>query len=94
MKENVDYQLIPAGDDDQAWLIRFLTGEFVETVIQFGNIEIDGKNDQLKFNFIIHNTANDELTVNNPELQKLAADVLYDIIEHSINDGSLQLEEK
>ena len=50
MKENIDYELISPQDDphEQAWHIRILTGDYVETVLAFGNISLDGKEDCLR----------------------------------------------
>ena len=43
LSEGVDYELIPAPDNEQAWNIRVLTGPFVETIVQFGAISIKSK---------------------------------------------------
>ena len=40
LSENTDFELIP-GDDD-AWAVRILKGEFIETCIAFGEIKVDG----------------------------------------------------
>lgn len=95
MKEDVDYALVPAEvDNEQAWEIRILTGEFVETVIRYGNIEIDGKNEQLKFNFMIVHSADEDLTEQNVDLQHTAGDILRDLIENHIERGSVFMEDK
>ena len=43
LEENVHYQLIPAEDTDnpQAWDIRILEGDYIETVIRFGNVALN-----------------------------------------------------
>ena len=46
MQENKDYELIPSPNDSHSWHIRILTGDFVETVIQYGTVSFDGKRKQ------------------------------------------------
>ena len=36
--ENKDYEFIPGSHDD--WKIRFLSGDFIESVIKFGTIRM------------------------------------------------------
>ena len=44
LKENVDYELIPSDDpEDDAWSVRILKGDFVETVFQYGAIKLNGE---------------------------------------------------
>jgi len=95
MKEDVDYKLIPAQvDNEQAWEIRILTGEFVETVLRFGNISIDGPNEALNFNFMVTHSPGDGIDEENKELQQVAGEILGDLIDNSINDGTVLLEDK
>ncbi len=90
MKEGVDYELIPAShtDYDQAWNIRILTGDFIETVLEFGTIAFDGKKDRLTFNFIVQYSPQD-VTANNLELQEVAGDILFHLLEDAAKNGSL-----
>ena len=81
MIENVDYQLIPSAVDEGHWNIRILKGEFVETVIAFGKISLDDKEDKLKFTFDILFTPDPDLTVENNGLQLHAGSILYNLIE-------------
>ncbi len=92
-REGIDYQLIPATDDerDQSWDIRIIKGEFTETVLRFGNIAFDGENDCLNFNFMIVSTPDTELTEANVALQDRAAEVLASVLEEAAQTGSLQL---
>jgi hypothetical protein len=97
MKENEDYVLIPAkgvDDNDQAWDVRILTGEFNETVIRFGNVQIDGKNDQLRFNFMVILAPSDYITEDNEELQGTAASILEDLLVRSIEGGTAIIDER
>ena len=96
-KENVDYELIPVQvyGNDQGWDVRFLTGDFTETVIRYGNVAVDGKADVLTFNFIVVESPEADLDADTNEvLQKEAADILIDIIERSIEDKSIVLKNK
>ena len=42
LSEGVDYKLIPSPENEMSWWVRILTGPFVETVVQFGSISING----------------------------------------------------
>ena len=85
--ENQDYELIPSSDeDDKHWHIRIKTGEFVESVISFGQIRIDEKKDLMNFDFNLHYTPDDELTVDNINLQRYAGKILEAVIVNAIND--------
>jgi len=78
MKQNVDYEMIPSEEDH--WHIRILTGEFVETVIGFGKLQL--VNDQLKYNFdVIDGPQIDLDPETNEGLQKVAGAILYDVLE-------------
>jgi hypothetical protein len=79
MKENVDYELVPDGDNDH-WHVRFLEGEFPETVIKFGAIRIDEDTDELKYSFEIVSSPDSFLTTENASLQTFTGDVLYNIM--------------
>ena len=39
MQENVDYELIPV-ENEEHWQIRIKTGEYIETVFEFGKLKI------------------------------------------------------
>jgi hypothetical protein len=95
VKENVDYELIPADvDNEQAWDIRILTGEFNETVIRFGNIAVDGTKDALTYNFFVVQAPSEYIVESNEDLQSTAGEILIDIIERGIEDGSVVLDER
>lgn len=94
MKEGIDYQLIPVDvDNEQAWDVRILSGEFAEAVIRFGNVQLDGNTGTLKFNFNVVNFLGEDVTPENESLQLTAGDILSDIISNSIEDGSAVLDE-
>jgi|TARA_R110000823_G_scaffold296728_2_gene416740 hypothetical protein len=88
MLENIDYQMIPSAVDDAHWNIRFLKGEFVETVFAFDKITVhEGNNDGfLKYTFDILFTPDQDLTKENSGLQEAVGMVLYSLIEEGSND--------
>ena len=90
VSEGIDYELVPAdADNDQAWDIRILKGDFVETVIRFGNIAYNAENDCLNFNFKIIYTPDDYLTTEDQRLQITAGDILEDVLESAIAKDAL-----
>lgn len=96
MKENVDYELVPFEESSDHWAVRILTGNFVETIIRFGSVAANEKAGHLSFNFsVLHNIeSKDIVTENNPELQKVAGEILNDILENGVKDGSIKFNEK
>jgi len=91
--EGVDYQLVPSveAENDQAWDVRILDGDFVESVLRFGNIAFDGENDCLKFNFMLVSSPDGDLNEDNEELQNFAANILSSVLEEAAAAGSLLL---
>lgn len=88
--EGVDYQLIPVDvENDQAWDIRILRGEFVETVLRYGAIKFDGEKDALTFSFIVVESPDEVLSSDNEELQIFAGDILEDVLEKAVSEGWL-----
>jgi hypothetical protein len=90
LREGTDYQLVPSAEaeNEQAWDVRVLTGDFIETVIRFGNIAVDGENGCLNFNFMVLSSpsGHDEDSI---ELQDHAAEILQSVLEDAIQEGSL-----
>ena len=83
MKENIDYELVP--DKDDHWNIRILTGEFVETVINFGAIKVADNGEELNFDFSVpYSSVGD--SCDNVDLQSTAGSILLAIIENSIKE--------
>ena len=94
-KENETYVLVPGGDGDQHWLVRFLEGPFAETVIQFGSISVNEEaQDSMSFNFFVESSPDTELTSENVDLQLWAGDVLQEILREAIETGSAVMKEK
>jgi hypothetical protein len=96
VSEDVHYSLIPIEEahNQQAWAVRLLEGPHPETVIRLGNVAFDPDGDCLKFNFMIESSPDSELTEDDSDLQNFVADVLEDILEKAIEDGSLATREK
>lgn len=92
--EGVDYELVPAyaEDDSQTWEVMILRAPFDGSRVRYKNVQLDGEGEetQLKFNFDVVSTRYPE-TVNlvNEELQQFCADILIDVIELAIKDGSI-----
>ncbi len=84
MKENEDYELVPIEEDAEIWGIRFLKGDFTETVVKFGVVQLIEEKDNISFNFNIVSSPEKDLTEENVELQKAVSDILYVIITESM----------
>ena len=93
MKENVDYEFVPLEDDPEHWAVRILTGDFVETVIRFDAIRIDGTSESMKFSFTILQKSDIIVTEENEQLQLAAAAILEKIIERGIDEGSVKFKD-
>ena len=89
VSDGIDYELIPVEyvDNEAAWDVRILRGEFTETVIRYGTIRFDGERDCLTFDFRVVTTPHFDLDSNNTDLQEFAADILEDILERGIQEG-------
>jgi hypothetical protein len=87
--------LIPCDDvgNEQAWDIRILRGDFVESVIRFGNIRFNEETDCLNFNFLVISSPDAELTEENSELQDYAGDLLQSVLEDAIANDALLTKE-
>jgi hypothetical protein len=96
MSEGVDYELTPCDqvENDQAWDIRVLRGEFVESVLRFGNISFNEENDCLNFNFLVISSPNSSATEENEALQIFAGDILQSVLEDAIANDALLTKER
>ncbi len=72
--ENEDYELI-AGDNEH-WHIRIKEGQYIESVISFGAIKINEKSMEMNFDFTLHYSPDDDLTVNHTDFQRYAGKIL------------------
>ena len=96
MSEGVDYELTPCDqvENNQAWDIRVLRGEFVESVLRFGNISFNEENDCLNFNFLVISSPNSSATEENEALQIFAGDILQSVLEDAIANDALLTKER
>ena len=91
LQENIDYVLTPLKESEDAWGVRFMTGDYVETIVQYNTIAVNEIKDQLTFNFRIVSTPDTDLSESDVNLQKHVAAVLEAIIEVGLTDGSVEL---
>lgn len=94
--ENTDFELIPHKDD--AWQVRILTGDFVETVIEFGLVRIVGTEEDplLSFDFVVISSPIAGLTAEDTALQDQATAIIVSIIEDAIENknGDIAFEQQ
>ena len=84
LEENIDYELIPG--DEEYWHIRIKNGEFIESVISFGNIKFDDNSAEMNFDFNMHFSPDNELSVDNVDFQKYAGKILESILVNNLNE--------
>lgn len=90
-----DFELIPAEDDEQAWAVRILTGDYVETIIRYGSISFNEIDEGvMTFNFMIVSSPDPDLTVEDTNLQEYAGDLLQAIIRDGIESLSVMTKER
>ena len=83
LEENIDYEMIPCAGEN--WDIRILTGEFVETVINFKQLRVADDGEHLTFNFEIVTSPDPGLDADtNTDLQSHVGMVLSSILENSV----------
>ena len=85
MKENIDYELIPVEEQDH-WNVRIKTGEFVETVFNFGAIKVSDDGEYLNFNYDLVYSPIEGITEDSLELQEVVKEILMAILDHSLNE--------
>ena len=84
-KENVDYELIPS--EGENWDVRILSGQFTETVVQFGKLVVAEDGEHLTFDFDIVSSPDLELTHVSTDLQKHVGNCLSAILENIVDSG-------
>lgn len=91
-REDEDWVFVPRGEE--SWGVRFLTGPFPETVVEFGTVSFDGFKDQLSYNFEIIETPDILATTDNQELIDYTSLVLESIILFGMDDGTVEVRER
>jgi hypothetical protein len=85
MKQGEDFDVVPGQDPNgDTWDFRILTGDFTETVIRFGNIRVDDKDDVLNYNYNVVSSPIQGLKEEDGDLQKVTGAILLSILESSI----------
>ena len=94
MKEGEDFVLedeANPGEGEMEFNVRFMKGEFVETVIGFKNLKVvedpsidDPDEFALSYDFAIKSSPDSELNEQNKGLQTVAGDVLYTLMTDAI----------
>lgn len=79
--ENQDYELVPNGED--SWHIRILSGDYVETIIQYGRLTVN--EDTLTFDFEVITSPDLSVTDQDIGLQRIAGEILSSILEEAAN---------
>ena len=90
LEENVDYELVPVdGPNEMGWEIRILTGDFVETIIRYGQLRYHEEDDNIHFDFFVTKSPDPDATENNVDLQLRAAQILESLLETAAEEGNL-----
>jgi|TARA_B110000977_G_C11017241_1_gene469938 hypothetical protein len=95
--EGIDYEMVPSAElmeAEQSWDIRVMSGIFIESVIRFGNISIDGPKGQITFNFTVISSPIEDLTPENIDLQNKCGDILHSVLEDAISRDEVLLSER
>jgi len=86
MRQNVDYELVPAAmDNNEFWQIRLLKGDFVETVIEYGALKLKD-NGLMTFDYNIISSPDSSLNEENKGLQEVVKDVLLSLMEEIVTN--------
>lgn len=87
--EDKDYELVTHADATDAWAVRILEGQFVETVILMGAVRFE--DDHLNFNFEILETPDPiHVTEDNEDLQKHVGEILSAILLKGMDEGYIK----
>lgn len=89
MLENKDYEIIPSHEDEQAWNVRILTGNYTETVIKYGTVAFNKIKGHMSYDFFIVSTPDEKLTTNDSCFQDYAGAILENIMARGIEEGSV-----
>ena len=82
MIEKQDYELIPGEDDN--WNIRFLKGDYIESVMTFNTIKVVGE--ELHFDYSLISSPDDNLKEDDQDFQVVVQKVLLSILESAIGN--------
>lgn len=87
MRENVDYELI-ISDQEDFWDVRILTGDYIETVFNFGAIQVSEDTESLKYSTEIKDHQFDDDYDFDEDLNwhNTTGKILLDILERSLEN--------
>ena len=92
--ENTDYEMIPSEEKEDGWNIRILTGQFCETVIEFGAVRFNEIEDNMSFSFEVISSPDPEVSTENVDLQIVAGEILEAVISTGLDEGSVIMKER
>ena len=87
-KQNIDYELIPADNND--WKVRILKGDFIECIFHYGDVKFDDDDLMVQFDFTLDYSPDLSVNSDNVELQKVASNILHSLLLEmlgTINDN-------
>ena len=91
LEETKDFELIPLDENEEAWAVRILEGDYVESVIQYGAVGFNKVKDCLTFNFAIVSSPDADLTNEDADFQIYAGKILESILTKGIEEGTVEL---
>ena len=83
MIENVDYELIPVEDKDN-WHVRVKTGEYIETVFQFGALKVEEGGEYMNFSYDLVYSPIEGLKEDDLDLQQVVKEILISVLESAV----------
>jgi|TARA_A200000159_G_C7299985_1_gene329637 hypothetical protein len=83
MQENVDYELIPV-ENEEHWQIRIKTGEYIETVFEFGKLKIVDE-EYMNFSYDLIYTPIEDLNEENTDFQYVVKEILMSVMESAMS---------
>ena len=90
MIENEDYELVP--NENDGWDIKLLTGDFAETIFNFGAIKVADDGETMKYSADIVYSPVDENYDENLEWHQLTGSILLSIMEQMIKNEAKTIE--
>jgi len=90
MIENEDYELVP--NENDGWDIKLLTGDFAETIFNFGAIKIADDGETMKYSADIIYSPVEENYDENLEWHQLTGSILLSIMEQMIKNEAKTVE--
>ena len=83
--ENKNFVLVPE-EDQNFWKVRILTGDFIETVFQYGTVKFDQNNHTVSFTYEVVYTPDPSFDLQTAEFKKVASDILHSLLIGLMDD--------